>query len=135
MADQKMEIDVDEKREIDLNKEFDPIEKIVSLERENDLLLRKVENLEATQKVEIEVMETEIRALKQKLEEQEKRWKNRQDFFAWRSMSWRKGRVKELLDKISELENKLKSMEDAISQKVVDEKEQVGGSSRVKLED
>ncbi|XP_049347465.1 uncharacterized protein LOC125811961 [Solanum verrucosum] len=135
MADQKMEIDVDEKREIDLNKEFDPIEKIVSLERENDLLLRKVENLEATQKVEIEVKETEIRALKQKLEEQEKRWKNRQDFFAWRSMSWRKGRVKELLDKISELENKLKSMEDAISQKVVDENEQVGGSSRVKLED
>ncbi|KAH0774501.1 hypothetical protein KY290_011638 [Solanum tuberosum] len=135
MADQKMEIDVDEKREIDLNKEFDPIEKIVSLERENDLLLRKVENLEATQKVEIEVKETEIRALKQKLVEQEKRWKNRQDFFAWRSMSWRKGRVKELLDKISELENKLKSMEDAISQKVVDENEQVGGSSRVKLED
>ncbi|KAH0735965.1 hypothetical protein KY285_011672 [Solanum tuberosum] len=135
MADQKMEIDVNEKREIDLNKEFDPIEKIVSLERENDLLLRKVENLEATQKVEIEVKETEIRALKQKLEEQEKRWKNRQDFFAWRSMSWRKGRVKELLNKISELENKLKSMEDAISQKVVGEKEQVGGSSGVKVED
>ncbi|KAG5569282.1 hypothetical protein H5410_059048 [Solanum commersonii] len=130
MADQKMEIDVDEKREIDLNKEFDPIEKIVLLERENDLLLRKVENLEATQKVEIEVKEMEIRALKQKLEEQEKRWKNRQNFFAWRSMSWRKGRVKELLDKISELENKLKSMEDTISQK-----EQVGGSSGVKVED
>nr|XP_019067022.1 uncharacterized protein LOC109119154 [Solanum lycopersicum] len=129
MTDQKVETNVDEKREIDLNKEFDPIEKIVLLERENDLLLKKVEMLEATRKVEIEEKETEIRALKQQLEEQEKRWKNRQDFFAWRSMSWRKGRTKELLDRISELENKLKCMEDAIAMK-----EQVGESSAVKEE-
>ncbi|TMW84057.1 hypothetical protein EJD97_025885 [Solanum chilense] len=129
MTDQKVEINVDEKREIDLNKEFDPIEKIVLLERENDLLLKKVEMLEASRKVEIEEKETEIRALKQQLEEQEKRWKNRQDFFAWRSMSWRKGRIKELLDRISELENKLSCMEDATAMK-----EQVGESSAVKEE-
>lgn len=38
-------------------------------------------------------------SLKQQLEEQEKRWKTRKDFFEWRSMTWRKGRVKELLTK------------------------------------
>ncbi|XP_027769101.1 uncharacterized protein LOC114075066 [Solanum pennellii] len=129
MTDQKVEINVDEKKEIDLNKEFDPIEKIVLLERENDLLLKKVEMLEATRKVEIEEKEIEIRALKQQLEEQEQRWKNRQDFFAWRSMSWRKGRIKELLDRISELENKLNCMEEAIAMK-----EQVGESSAAKAE-
>lgn len=35
MSDQKMEIDVEENKKIDLNKEFDPVAKIISLESEN----------------------------------------------------------------------------------------------------
>lgn len=120
--------------EFDLNKEFDPIEKIVSLERENNLLLRKVDELEATHKIELEAKEMEIKSLKQQLEEQDKRWKIRKDFFAWRSMSWRKGRTKELLTKISELEKKLEIQEKAISQRPVDESEQNGGSSGVNVD-
>ncbi|CAN4124681.1 unnamed protein product [Withania somnifera] len=81
-------------RKIDLNKEFDPIQKIDSLERENHLLLMKVNELEATHKAVLEAKETKIRDLKRQLEEQDGRLKSQKDFTAWRSMSWRKDRSK-----------------------------------------
>ncbi|KAF3625403.1 hypothetical protein FXO38_29785 [Capsicum annuum] len=112
--------------------EFDDLnQKIASLEREKHLLIRKVEELEATgnhQRVILELKEREMRGLKQKLEELDgivikyNEWKNEKDVIYILKDELAE-RVREMLTKVSELEKKLENL---ISEKLIIEKEKVG---------
>ncbi|PHU07645.1 hypothetical protein BC332_24134 [Capsicum chinense] len=112
--------------------EFDDLnQKIASLEREKHLLIRKVEELEASgnhQRVILELKEREMRGLKQKLEELDgivikyNEWKNEKDVIYILKDELAE-RVREMLTKVSELEKKLENL---ISEKLIIEKEKVG---------
>lgn len=97
-------------------------QKIISLEREKHLLLRKIEELEVSgnhQRVILELKEREIRGLKQKLEElnnvveQFNELKKEKDAI-YTVMDELAERVREMLIKVSELEKKLKIQENVI---------------------
>ncbi|KAF3680403.1 hypothetical protein FXO37_03346 [Capsicum annuum] len=103
---QNREFDLDENREIDLNKEFDMTEKIISLERENDLLLRKVDKLEGTHRVELKAKEREIDQRKKMLQELDIRWKNHKDLVCLMKDRLAEDQVNQLLRKIDKLEAK-----------------------------
>ncbi|XP_060211417.1 uncharacterized protein LOC132638620 [Lycium barbarum] len=111
------------------NVEFDLNQKIASLEREIHSLLMKIEKLEATgnhQRVILELKEREIWGLKQKLEELDgavikySEWQKEKDMIYMVKDELSK-RVKEMLTKVSELEEKLEIQENVISQRLVEE--------------
>ncbi|KAM3320678.1 hypothetical protein P3S67_007880 [Capsicum chacoense] len=102
MADQNREFDVNE--DIDLNKEYDLIEKIDSLERKNHSLKTRVEELEATHRVELEAKEREIEHRKKMLEELDNRWKSQKDLQSMTKDELVESGVNELLRKIGMLE-------------------------------
>ncbi|KAK4733615.1 hypothetical protein R3W88_007876 [Solanum pinnatisectum] len=96
--------------------ELDQNQKIMSLRRERNFLLRKVDMLEAIHKVALEAKEMEIGDLKQKLDQLES------------TVMFYKG----VFDAM-ERENKLKIQDNAISQKLINENIQVGESSNANI--
>ncbi|KAF3649995.1 hypothetical protein FXO38_17369 [Capsicum annuum] len=102
MVDQNREFDVNE--DIDLNKEYDLIEKIDSLERENHLLKTRVEELEATHRVELEAKERKTEHRKKMLEELDNRSKSQKDLKSMTKDKLAESGVNELLRKIDMLE-------------------------------
>ncbi|KAF3680195.1 hypothetical protein FXO38_01871 [Capsicum annuum] len=102
MVDQNREFDVNE--DIDLNKEYDLIEKIDSLERENHLLKMRVEELEATHRIELEAKEREIEHRKKMLEELDSHSKSQKDLQSMTKDKLADSGVNELLRKIDMLE-------------------------------
>ncbi|XP_055801885.1 uncharacterized protein LOC129871046 [Solanum dulcamara] len=91
-------------------------------ERQVDELLRKVDKLEETHKIKLEAKEMEIRGLKRHLEKLDNWWKSQTNLLCMAKDELAERRINELLTKFSKLEN---------SQKLIDENEQVGGSSDV----
>ncbi|XP_059291580.1 uncharacterized protein LOC132045077 [Lycium ferocissimum] len=139
LLDENEELDLNEKiassdengEYLDLNQKvdeeyFDLYEKIHSLEREKEFLLRKVEELEASgnhQRVELQAKEREIGGLKRTIEEQ--------DGALFTSSELAKRAREEMLTKISELENKLEIQE---NERLSDLNEKVDESSGVNEE-
>ncbi|KAK6793648.1 hypothetical protein RDI58_007101 [Solanum bulbocastanum] len=138
--------------------ELDQNQKIMSLRRERKFLLRKVDMLEAIHKVALEAKEMEIGVLKQKLDQLEstvmfykgvfdaterevtdlnkklqehdnRHWKMKMGLLYTVKIELAKIQIKELQNKVSKMENKLKIQDNAISQKLINENIQVAESS------
>nr|XP_025886112.1 uncharacterized protein LOC112941164 [Solanum lycopersicum] len=143
--------------ELDQNKE------IMSLRRERNLLLRKVDVLKAIHKVTLEAKEMEIGVLKQKLdqldstimfykgvfeatereirqlnqklqEHDNKQWKLKMGLLYTVKSELAKIKIKELQNKVSELENKLKIQDNAIHHKLINGNTQVGEYSGANID-
>ncbi|KAK6774688.1 hypothetical protein RDI58_029927 [Solanum bulbocastanum] len=92
-------------------------QKIVSLEREIHLFLRKIEKLEVSgnhQRVLLELKENEIRGLKQKLEDLNDDWKKEKNVIDSVKDELIE-KVREMFIKVDELEKKLEIQENVIS--------------------
>uniref|UniRef100_M1DET0 Uncharacterized protein n=1 Tax=Solanum tuberosum TaxID=4113 RepID=M1DET0_SOLTU len=143
--------------------ELDQNQKIMLLRRERNFLLRKVDMLEAIHKVALEAKEREIGVLKQKLDQLEstiifykgvfdaterevtdlnkklqeqdnRQWKMKMGLLYTVKIELAKIQIKELQNKVSEMENKLKIQDNAISQKLINENIQVGESSGANIQ-
>ncbi|KAK4733621.1 hypothetical protein R3W88_007882 [Solanum pinnatisectum] len=129
--------------------ELDQNQKIMSLRRERNFLLRKVDMLEAIHKVALEAKEMEIGVLKQKLDqlestvmfykgvfdamERETQALENENGFDVVKIELPKIQINELQNKVSKMENKLKIQDNAISQKLINENIQVGESSNANI--
>ncbi|XP_015069593.1 uncharacterized protein LOC107014254 [Solanum pennellii] len=146
-----------------MEEELDQNKEIMSLRRERNLLLRKVDVLKAIHKVTLETKEMEIGVLKQKLdqldstimfykgvfeatereikqlnqklqEQDNKQWKLKMGLLYTVKSELAKIKIKELQNKLSELENKLMIQDNAIHHKLINENIQVGESSGANID-
>ena len=134
--------------------ELDQNQKIASVRRKKDMILMKVDMLEATHKVTLEAREMEIGFLRQKLDEldgtvkfysgvfgameresidlkrkleEQEQWKRENALLYTVKNELAKIQIKELQAKVFELENKLKIQDNEISQNLIDENKEVSG--------
>ncbi|XP_049367991.1 uncharacterized protein LOC125832839 [Solanum verrucosum] len=146
-----------------MTEELDQNQKIMSLRRERNFLLRKVDMLEAIHNVALEAEEMKIGVLKQKLDQLEstvmfykgvfdaterevtdlnkklqeqdnKQWKMKMGLLYTVKIALAKIQIKELQNKVFEMENKLKIQDNEISQKLINENIQVGESSGANID-